>query len=1551
MRTSGNRLAVVAGLTSLLLGVHAVPSVDVAVRTAFGAPPYLVELLETAADENATCYFPLLDRIADGHFDSASTAQELYTAFRSVLQEDGHLTRAEDLSSFDFALSIHSAAPRVEAHYQYYRAAVKPRLEFDEEEDCTTWAYVPFSGQRFCSADMAASSAQEMGQPSAELHQLPFDRVLGALDSDRPSVLYADIESKSFRQFHKTMRQTARDGKTSYRVRYRPAIELTNEHLAVSGYGVELALKRTDYIVIDDRQANEGQAGDAAPTAEGTLSEEEVADLRPLSSSELVRLGLKAASFVMASEAPFDMLLRLSQDFPKHSSSIATTNVSTEFLQEHRANRELLLPPGFNVLWINGVQIMPRDVDAYSLLELLRRERGMINSVRELGLSGPEAIDLLSHEAITASAVDQEAQRYDWRDDNEGGNVIMWMNDIEKDKRYMEWPSSISALLQRTYPGQLPPVRRNIHNLVITVDFSNYADVVTVTESLQNFVKRKVPIQFGLVPRFTSDAGRQQAKMVYYLLDRYGLGAALTYLTTAVAGAGRKFGPPQEKYFAQATEGRSLRRDKSASSFTEISLEAAFDERLESAQAYVKRLGAGQTPPPILINGVPIPYIDDWLQTMSQRVGLDSRMVQEAVYTATVTQDDYLPDLFLATASLRRSPLIVPEDDKLVRHINLGELPNLSAFPSLPADPDTIERELVRLTVAADFDTLEGFEQLMEALLFRNQHDNVELAALYVPSGNSTSDTFAVECAQRDACVKHIQSILGAYDTLKGTRYPDEAAASVELTSSQRSELYRTLWDERKRGSSASEHALQNAKAPAAVISAIGVQAGQMALVLNGRVVGPVASTQLIELDDLETLLAYERKKRLLPAALAIKGLGLQDKASTPLAFAFISNLIALSQVSDVPDGIFDAAPTVRTGVFKQWNSTHTAIKIGDMDAANVQIFSALDPASEVAQRWLPIIKVLSELDGVATTLFLNPKERLEELPVKRFYRHVLESKPLFEADGSLKSLSAHFGGLPAEALLNIGMDLPPSWLVAPKDSVHDLDNIKLSAVKTGTDVEATYELEHILIEGHSRDVTLGPPPRGAQLVLGTESDPHAADTIIMANLGYFQFKANPGVYNLALQQGRSEEIFHIDSAGTKGYAPQPGDNVTETALMSFRGATLFPRLSRRPGMEEEDVLEAPQSALDNVAEGAERILSQVGLSGAMTRKYLSKAVEFGSALIPGKSKSTDIPTEAQADINIFSVASGHLYERMLNIMMLSVMKHTKHTVKFWFIEQFLSPSFKTFVPLMAEEYGFKYEMVTYKWPHWLRGQKEKQREIWGYKILFLDVLFPLDLDKVIFVDADQIVRTDMYELVQHDLKGAPYGFTPMCDSRTEMEGFRFWKQGYWKNFLRGLPYHISALYVVDLKKFRQIAAGDRLRQQYHQLSADPASLSNLDQDLPNHMQMALPIHSLPQEWLWCETWCSDESLKDAKTIDLCNNPQTKEPKLDRARRQVPEWTLYDDEIAAVARRHKAGEAEGRPVAGDGLDAGVQGGEESIQERLQREDAESELKRKRRDEL
>lgn len=67
----------------------------------------------------------------------------------------------------------------------------------------------------------------------------------------------------------------------------------------------------------------------------------------------------------------------------------------------------------------------------------------------------------------------------------------------------------------------------------------------------------------------------------------------------------------------------------------------------------------------------------------------------------------------------------------------------------------------------------------------------------------------------------------------------------------------------------------------------------------------------------------------------------------------------------------------------------------------------------------------------------------------------------------------------------------------------------------------------------------------------------------------------------------------------------------------------------------------------------------------------------FMSISVKGFANSVQAPAKKKADINIFSVASGHLYERFLSIMMLSVMKNTESRVKFWFIENFLSPSFK----------------------------------------------------------------------------------------------------------------------------------------------------------------------------------------------------------------------------------------------------------------------------------
>ncbi|XP_013407519.1 UDP-glucose:glycoprotein glucosyltransferase 1 isoform X1 [Lingula anatina] len=79
-------------------------------------------------------------------------------------------------------------------------------------------------------------------------------------------------------------------------------------------------------------------------------------------------------------------------------------------------------------------------------------------------------------------------------------------------------------------------------------------------------------------------------------------------------------------------------------------------------------------------------------------------------------------------------------------------------------------------------------------------------------------------------------------------------------------------------------------------------------------------------------------------------------------------------------------------------------------------------------------------------------------------------------------------------------------------------------------------------------------------------------------------------------------------------------------------------------------------------------------------------------------------------------------------------------------------------------------------------------------------------------------------------------------------------------------------------------------------VSREAQKVTPLLRDLPNNMIHQVNIKSLPQEWMWCETWCSDDEKSKAKTIDLCNNLQTKEPKLNAAKRKVAEWEEYDNE-------------------------------------------------------
>jgi UDP-glucose:glycoprotein glucosyltransferase len=172
----------------------------------------------------------------------------------------------------------------------------------------------------------------------------------------------------------------------------------------------------------------------------------------------------------------------------------------------------------------------------------------------------------------------------------------------------------------------------------------------------------------------------------------------------------------------------------------------------------------------------------------------------------------------------------------------------------------------------------------------------------------------------------------------------------------------------------------------------------------------------------------------------------------------------------------------------------------------------------------------------------------------------------------------AVFDGLPIEPIYTLGMDVPPSWLVRPREALYDLDNIQLGQLSPqDTSVDAVFALDYLVVEGHARDPLTNAPPRGVQLQLLNGDASPVDDTQVVVNLGYLQFKAKPGVFQLEIREGRGRDIFVMESVGNDGLESRSVAEVgNEIAVTSFEGLTIYPRFNRLPGMETEDVLSDP---------------------------------------------------------------------------------------------------------------------------------------------------------------------------------------------------------------------------------------------------------------------------------------------------------------------------------------------------------------------------------------
>lgn len=156
----------------------------------------------------------------------------------------------------------------------------------------------------------------------------------------------------------------------------------------------------------------------------------------------------------------------------------------------------------------------------------MRKERQRMSDLMNLGLTAKQSLELLTHPAISDAVGSEPSARgvlsvadmgdmFDASDRRElreasaslttdgrpsADSVITYWNDIEKDARYKHWPENLQYLLQPTYPGQMPQVRRNLINVILALDFEKTISHFILAEHITPFISRGLGVRFGTVP-------------------------------------------------------------------------------------------------------------------------------------------------------------------------------------------------------------------------------------------------------------------------------------------------------------------------------------------------------------------------------------------------------------------------------------------------------------------------------------------------------------------------------------------------------------------------------------------------------------------------------------------------------------------------------------------------------------------------------------------------------------------------------------------------------------------------------------------------------------------------------------------------------------------------------------------------------------------------------------------------------------------------------------------------------------------------------------------
>jgi hypothetical protein len=384
---------------------------------------------------------------------------------------------------------------------------------------------------------------------------LPDEVPIGGSDKNDGAlvIIYANLGSVAFAHIYQTLVQA----KVRFVVRHLGAVHYEEDPTtaiatALQGYGVRLDIRNVEYKVFDDRSDNKAGGSEDNGMLDLTNTTELSAPPQYLAGVNLTALGLEnqaplvaslwrahdgqqaqsqilppvwqrrqlplqAAAVIAASKDPLVTLQEVSQDLPSVASTLAYVKIPEEIEKMAKGLEDnKLFKPGR--LYINGrgTSMTSASFNVFLLMDLLREEQaaldemqsllgrylepGALRAVQSAWMMGDEFLNNAAASDELAEAADMSTSDNTFRVDvaRGGKQAVMYLNNVEKDRQYAQWPKSLQQMMMGMQYGMPPAVRRNLFTVLAVVDPISSASNVGFDFGLQ-LMDKSFPVRIGVL--------------------------------------------------------------------------------------------------------------------------------------------------------------------------------------------------------------------------------------------------------------------------------------------------------------------------------------------------------------------------------------------------------------------------------------------------------------------------------------------------------------------------------------------------------------------------------------------------------------------------------------------------------------------------------------------------------------------------------------------------------------------------------------------------------------------------------------------------------------------------------------------------------------------------------------------------------------------------------------------------------------------------------------------------------------------------------------------